>query len=272
MSAVAGPATVIDARGLWPRFSHPSVGAYMSARQGGVSTGAFDSFNLRPEIGDDARAVATNRARLQELVGRATVRVDQVHGAQVHVLVPGQTDELPVADASVSIHPGPACEIQVADCLPVLFADLDGRVVGAAHAGWRGLAAGVLEACLARACEQGGVELGTIEAWLGPCIGPQRFEVGLDVLQAFACDATRPGPRFSAAPAAAGPDAAPRWYADLAGLARDRLMAAGVHRLGGNDASAAWCTVSNPSRFFSYRRDRQTGRMAALIWLDENRV
>jgi polyphenol oxidase len=271
-----GPSTVIDERGLWPRFGHPRVGAYMSTRQGGVSAGAFASFNLRPGIGDDEQRVAVNRLQLQGIVGRATVRVDQVHGAQVHVVTPGPAGAddatLPVADASVSIHPGLACEIQVADCLPVLFADVGGRVVGAAHAGWRGLAGGVLEACLARVCEQGGVEVGAIEAWLGPCIGPQCFEVGLDVLQAFGSDATKPGSRFSAAHDTAGSGAGPRWYANLAGLARDRLLLAGVHRLGGNDSSAAWCSVSNPSRFFSYRRDRLTGRMAALIWLDEHRV
>lgn len=270
MGAAIGPSTEIDERGLWPRFGHPRVGAYMSTRQGGASTGGFTSFNLRPQIGDDEQAVAANRLRLQGLVGRMSIRVDQVHGAQVHTVLPAHrqspAETLPVADASVSIHPGAACEIQVADCLPVLFADLGGRVVGAAHAGWRGLAGGVLEACLARVCEQGGVAVDAVEAWLGPCIGPLRFEVGRDVLLAFGQDPSGPGVRFSAAPDA---PAGPRWHADLAGLARDRLQAAGVRRLGGNDGSPAWCTVGNPSRFFSYRRDHPTGRMAALIWLDD---
>ncbi|HMW24592.1 MAG TPA: peptidoglycan editing factor PgeF [Burkholderiaceae bacterium] len=258
---------------LWPVFTAPGVRAVMTSRQGGVGVGPFDGLNLRPGIGDDPSAVAENRRCLTERLGVPSRRVDQVHGAAVHGFedlvdaADGAADDgLPVADASVTARVGLACEVQVADCLPVLFADRDGRAVGAAHAGWRGLAAGVLEATLQRVCDLAGQPPEAIEAWLGACIGPAQFEVGADVVAAFGADASAPGAaRFVARPSAST-DAAPKWLADLPGLARDRLAAAGVGRIFGNDGSAGWCTVTNPARFFSYRRDRHTGRMAALIW------
>lgn len=280
--AVPGPATRLDDEGLWPVFSHPRVRAYMSTRRGGVSHGSFASFNLRQGIGDDPEAVSTNRQRLQELTGVPSVRVNQVHGSGVHRLpsegasgADGSGERLPVADALVTDRLGLACEIHVADCLPVLFADTEGRAVAAAHAGWRGLAAGVLEASVSALCEGRDIRPGQIEAWLGPCIGPRSFEVGIDVLHAFGADPADPGRWFLPMPQgrvdrrASGPA---KWWADLVGLARQRLVNAGVVRIGGNDGGADWCTFGEAGRYYSYRRDRHTGRMAALVWLDDRQA
>jgi YfiH family protein len=158
------------------------------------------------------------------------------------------------ADAAVATEPGVACAIQVADCLPVLFAAPRG--VAAAHAGWRGLAGGVLEATVQALCEATGDAPLQLDAWLGPCIGAGRFQVGADVLEAFGADPARPGDAFH-------PELAGKWLADLPRLARQRLAALGVRRVHGG----AWCTASDRARFFSFRRDRVTGRMAALVWL-----
>jgi YfiH family protein len=146
--------------------------------------------------------------------------------------------------------------VQVADCLPVLFAAPGGRGVAAAHAGWRGLAGGVVEATLTALCDAAGCAPRELQVWLGACIGPRRFEVGADVLEAFGADAREP------APARFRPHAPDKWLADLAGLARDRLQAAGVSAIHGG----RWCTVEDTSRFFSFRRDRVTGRMVAAVW------
>lgn len=249
---------------LQPSFSGPGVRALMSDRQGGVSGGAFGSFNPRPGIGDDERAVSINRERLRLAAGRPPLLFQQVHGTAVAVLdeLPAGVDSLSIAaDAVVSSGTAHACEIQVADCLPVLFAHRDGRVVGAAHAGWRGLAGGVLEATLEALGRLGGdAAPDAFEAWLGPCIGPAAFEVGEDVREAFCRPDPGAAPHFVAGP---GPG---KWLADLPALARRRLRAAGVLELAGNDGSDRWCTVSQPERYFSYRRDRHCGRMSALIW------
>jgi polyphenol oxidase len=165
------------------------------------------------------------------------------------------------ADASYTLEPGMACEIQVADCLPVLLADRQGRAVAAAHAGWRGLSSGVLEATVAVLCREAGLAPRELQVWLGPCIGPSAFEVGDEVRAAFMAQRPSAARHFRPQPAAG------KWLADLPGLARDRLGAVGVHDIGGNDGSPAWCTVSDASRFFSYRRDRLTGRHAAAVWL-----
>ncbi len=264
-SSPTPPMTRQDARGLWPVFSHPRIGAFMSSRAGGVSAAPFDALNLKAEVGDDPAAVALNRSRLQGWIGARPLRLDQVHGVVVQALEEVDLDGVPpVADASICGRPGLACEVQVADCLPVLFADRDGRAVAAAHAGWRGLAGGVLEATLTALHDRHGVTPDRVEAWLGPCIGPEAFEVGADVLLAFGDPLAEPGPCFR--PRADHPG---KWWADLPRLARARLAQAGVALVGGNDGSAGWCTVSDPSRFFSYRRDRRTGRMAGLIWLRE---
>jgi YfiH family protein len=245
-----------------PAFAHPRVGAVMTGRSGGVSLPPFDSFNLRDGLGDDPLAVQSNRAQLQAIVGRSMQLLSQVHGAAVHTLtaLSGSDEVLPIADAVVTASADVACEIQVADCLPVLFAHLGGRAVGAAHAGWRGLAGGVLEATLARVGTLAGAAASEIECWLGPCIGPTRFEVGADVLRAFGASPEVPGPFFRASLPG-------KWLADLAGLARQRLHAAGVERVAGNDGRTDWCTRSHPRRYFSYRHSPRTGRMAALVWL-----
>lgn len=244
---------------MQPAFASPRVRALMTARDGGVSTAPFDTLNLRDGLGDGAEAVARNRARLQQALGMPSVMLRQVHGVQVVDLAPGMPGGAE-ADASVCRVPGLACEIQVADCLPVLLADVQGRGVAAAHAGWRGLAGGVIEATLLRLCSALGTPAAEVEVWLGPCIGPQAFEVGEDVLAGFGVQAEAPGPRFRAARPG-------KWLANLPGLARDRLARLGVQRVAGNDGGQAWCTFSHPSRFFSYRRDGVTGRMAACIGL-----
>jgi len=246
---------------LAPEWPLPAVGAVMTTRHGGVSAGPFESLNLRDAIGDDAQAVARNRDLLAQSIGATPVWLNQVHGRRVVRLTTADLrPDAPVheADASVTSDPGIACAAQVADCLPVLFAAPAGRAVGAAHAGWRGLANGVLEATLRAVCETAGCEPQEVRAWLGACIGPTAFEVGPDVLAAFGAgpDAPRFRPRSSG-----------KWLADLPGLADDRLRAAGVTELSGG----GWCTVGNPSRFFSYRRDRVTGRMAALVWIERGR-
>jgi hypothetical protein len=236
-----------------------NVGATMSTRDGGVSRPPFDSLNLRPpglrgDAVDDPAAVAENQRRFAAALGAAPVWLNQVHGAEV-VRLDRSTTGHPVADAAITTVGGVACTVLVADCLPVLFCDRRGRAVGAAHAGWRGLAAGVLENTVAALCEAAGAAPEDLMAWLGPCIGPRQFEVGADVLAAFPIDAGR----FVARPR---PDGSARWLADLPGLARDRLGRCGVTGVAGG----AWCTVEEPSRFFSFRRDRVTGRLAAAVW------
>ena len=245
---------------LIPDWHAAGVGALMTTRRGGVSTAPFDSFNLGDRTGDAAAAVAHHRAQLAHAIGATPVYLNQVHGARVVRLdgadaVPGA----PVhdADASVTTRPGIACTVQVADCLPVLFAAPDGRGVGAAHAGWRGLASGVLEATLRAVCEVASCEPSQVQAWLGACIGPSRFEVGADVLEAFGAAAHEDvASRFVA-------QASGKWLADLPRLAQDRLRAAGIKA----PCGGARCTARDASRFFSFRRDRVTGRMAALVWI-----
>ena len=241
------------------------VHAVCTTRVGGVSQAPFDGFNLGDHVQDDPHAVAQNRALLQaQLGGARPVFLTQVHGvdvAQVNAATPDGT----TADACITQEPQVACTIMVADCLPLMFTDDVGRVVAAAHAGWRGLAAGVLERTVHGVCEQAGVAPAQVRVWLGPCIGPDAFEVGDDVRQAFtALDAPQ-------ADKAAGyfkphPSHPNKWLADLAGLARLRLAALGVTSVAGNDSSPEWCTVSQRSRLFSYRRDGVTGRFAVCIW------
>jgi len=245
---------------LAPSWASGRVGALMSTREGGQSGGPFASMNLGVAVGDAPERVAANRARFAVVCGAAPVFLRQVHGTRVVRIGAGDAlPEAPVhdADASVTTEPGVACTVQVADCLPVLFAAPGGRGVAAAHAGWRGLAAGVLEATVAGLCEAVDCGPGELDAWLGVCIGPRAFAVGADVLEAFAAAPGGPDHRRFA------PSQPGKWLADLAGLAQDRLAAAGVERV----SAAAGCAFEDASRFFSYRRDRVTGRMAAAVWI-----
>ncbi|HRP26455.1 MAG TPA: peptidoglycan editing factor PgeF [Thauera sp.] len=237
---------------LRPRWALPaSVGALITTRAGGCSTGAFASFNLGSHVGDEPDAVARNRARLRAHLPAEPLWLDQVHGCAV-----ADADcatGVPQADAAVAHSAQRVCAVLTADCLPVLLCDDAGTVVGAAHAGWRGLAAGVLEATVARMS----VAPSSLRAWLGPAIGPQAFEVGDEVRASFvAADAG--ASRAFIAGAGAG-----KWLADIYLLARRRLQAAGVTRIDGGGL----CTVASPQQFYSYRRDRVTGRFASLIWL-----
>lgn len=240
----------------WPM--PPGVHAMMTTRVGGQGRPPFDGFNLGDHVGDDLATVAAHRAQLARALGIRPVYLQQVHGTGVVQL----DEDTPAggaltADAAVTTRPGRACTVLVADCLPVLFADRQGRGVGAAHAGWRGLAAGVLEQTVTALCEAVEGAPGDLTAWLGPCIGPRRFEVGEDVREAFLAQQSGAAAHFK-------PGERPgKWLADLQGLARDRLAQGGVREVSAEPA----CTVEDGSRFFSFRRDGRTGRMAAFIWL-----
>jgi len=248
---------------LAPGWRVAGVGALMTTRSGGLGSGPYATMNVGAAVGDDAGVVAANRALLADATGAAPVFLRQVHGTRVvRVGCADAAAGAPVheADAVVTNEAGVACVVQAADCLPVLLAAPGGRAVAAAHAGWRGLASGVVEAAVDAVCEVAGCAPHDVAAWLGACIGPGAFEVGEDVLMAFggsADGADVEGGRFKAKGSA-------KWLADLAGLARDRLATAGVVQISGG----AWCTASDASRFFSYRRDGVTGRMAAAVWID----
>ena len=181
----------------------------------------------------------------------------------VRIRLDDARDGAPVhdADACVTTEPGIACVVQAADCLPVLLAAPDGRAVGAAHAGWRGLAGGVVDAAVGAVCDLASCEPCELDAWLGACIGPGAFEVGAEVLTAFGVDPAQADPSRRFMPFKPG-----KWLANLPELARDRLRAAGVERIGGG----RWCTVGDASRFFSFRRDGVTGRMAAAVWIERD--
>lgn len=241
----------------WP--APPGVHALCTTREGGVSGGVYASLNLGDHVGDAPADVAANRALLREAIGARPVFLQQVHGTRLLAL-DADTPDGGAADACTTTASGIACTIMVADCLPVLFTDARGQRVAAAHAGWRGLAAGVLEEAVAAFAPEARPD--ELLAWLGPCIGPEAFEVGDEVRAAFETTAPEAAQCFKPG-AAAG-----KWMADLAGLARQRLHAAGITRLYGNDGSTAWCTVHNPLLFFSHRRDRVSGRFAACIWRD----
>lgn len=250
----------------WPAPSR--VRAVFTTRAGGVSAAPYDALNLGDHVGDALADVQANRARLAAAITAQPVFLQQVHGRAVAHLT-GSTPAPLVADASLTTQPGIACTAMVADCLPVLFTDTRGTVVAAAHAGWRGLLGlggqGVLEAVYKEIMPLVQVEpaQGAIKiiAWLGPCIGPDAFEVGPEVPAAFIAQQ----PEAAALFVRHGPD---KWRANLPGLARLRLQALGVQGIYGNDGSAGWCTVGHPSRFFSYRRSGVCGRMAACIWLN----
>ncbi|MGH8621552.1 MAG: peptidoglycan editing factor PgeF [Burkholderiales bacterium] len=231
----------------WP--APPGVKALITTRAGGFSEGPFASFNLGLRTGDDPQAVAANRARLASLLPQQPRWLRQVHGSRV-VAADAPTDSLE-ADAAVARRAGTVCAVLVADCIPILLAERTGSAVAIAHAGWRGLAAGVVENTVrAMACNPR-----DLVAYLGPGIGPDAFEVGDDVRDAFLA-------RDAGAAAAFTPHAAGKWLGDLFLLARRCLQRAEVGAIHGG----ALCTYSDARRFFSYRRSRTTGRMAALIW------
>jgi polyphenol oxidase len=238
----------------WPAIA--GVRALFTLRSGGLSHAPYESFNLGGHVGDDPEAVRQNRSQLCEAhdLPREPLWLEQVHGTRVvdadQASLTGAARMPPRGDAAVGRQAGAVLAVLVADCLPVLFAARDGSAVGVAHAGWRGLAAGVLEATVAAL---GGH--GPLQAWLGPAISSPHFEVGPEVRAAFTAHDPAAAAAFTA-------NARGRWQCDLQALARARLAAAGVssvHADGG-------CTYAEPQRFYSYRRDGATGRMAALIW------
>lgn len=288
----------------WP--APPGVRAAFTLRTGGASVAPYDSLNLGARIGDSPVAVADNRRRVREKLRLPAepVWLEQVHGVQVvevgdagarersgakaagragavagaggavgtvcRVARPGEAagvgasgdvemgridplDRPPTGDAAVARGAGQVCAVRVADCMPVLFAARDGSVVAAAHAGWRGLAGGVLEATIGRL----GVPATELIAWMGPAIGPEHFEVGEDVRTAFTETDAGAASAFVA-------NARRRWQCDLYALARRRLSSLRVSGIYGG----GWCTFAEAGRFFSYRRDGQCGRMAALIWIE----
>lgn len=232
---------------------HPRVQACFTTRAGGVSRAPYASFNLATHVGDDPAAVFENRRRLRERLGLVQEPgwIEQVHGTSVVSLKHQGAGQC--ADAAWSDQPGLACAVLTADCLPVLFADDGGRCVAAAHAGWRGLLAGVLESTVAALP----VRPELLQGWIGPAIGASVYQVGDEVRQAFV-------ERDAKASIGFRPDGPEKYLCDLALLARQRLQAVGVDRVSGGD----FCTVSDASVFFSFRRDGVCGRMAALIWLD----
>lgn len=257
----------------WP--APANVRALFTSRAGGVSAAPYNSFNLGDHVGDQPADVAVNRQKLQAAIGVRPVFLQQVHGSAVANLT-HQTSDGTVADACMTAQNQLACTIMVADCLPVLLTDLEGRAVAAAHVGWRGLAGGVLTQTYSQFMALAGVNADNkaikIIAWLGPCIGPAAFEVGAEVKVAFESVLPQAAAMFEPidtrkSGAADGPA---KWLANLPGLARFQLQQLGIMQVYGNDGSLAWCTVSQPSRFFSHRRDAAllgaSGRLAACIW------
>jgi len=251
---MSGRAAVHYIEPQWP--APPRVRAIATLRTGGVSTGRFASLNLAQHVGDDRAAVAHNRRLLRSWLGLEAepLWLDQVHGTRVVEAAGGPAGPAvaPAADASFTRAPGRACVVMTADCLPVLFCNRAGTCVAAAHAGWRGLAQGILDSTLAAL----GEPAESLIAWLGPAIEQEAFEVGPEVRERFLARDPLHAGAFRANPRG-------RWQADLYALARRELVRAGVRAIHGG----GFATYGDRARFFSYRRDGQTGRMAALVWL-----
>ena len=231
----------------WP--APAGVRAYTTTRAGGVSAGAYAAMKLAAHVGDDPAAVEENRRRLSTHLPAEPLWLNQVHGNRVVDAASALTGI--EADAAISRQPGVVCAVLTADCLPVLLCDESGTVVAAAHAGWRGLAGGVVEAAV-RATNEPPARL---LAWLGPAIGPQAFEVGAEVRAAFLAHSPDAAAAFAAQENG-------KWLADLYRLAELRLHGLGVERVFGG----GFCTFNEAERFYSYRREKATGRMASLIW------
>ena len=250
----------------WPD-APANIGALATTRTGGVSAAPYDDgrggggLNLGLHCGDDAAAVQQNRARLQQTLPGRPAWIAQVHGiAVVDAAIVGEGKPVQTGDASIAAAPGVVCAIMTADCLPVLLADVHGRVVGVAHAGWRGLAAGVLAETIKAMREAGA---GEITAWMGPAIGPEQFEVGPDVFDSFVSGAPAGDVEQVRAAFKPHPGRDGKYLADIYALARVFLARDGVSRVSGG----SYCTVTEGERFFSYRRDHVTGRQASLIWI-----
>jgi len=240
---------------ILPEWTAPkNIRAYTTTRRGGYSQFPYDSLNLADHVGDVAETVAKNRALLQRELAlpNEPIWLQQVHG--IEAVAATVENKNRCADAVYTDQVGKVCVVLTADCLPVLFCDKAGTKVAAAHAGWRGLAAGVLEQTVtALACPPQ-----EILAWLGPAIGAQAFEVGEEVRETFIAQLPQAAQAFT-------PTRSHHWFADLYLLARQRLQHLGIQEIfGGNE-----CTYRDADRFYSYRRDKATGRMATLIWLDE---
>jgi len=240
-------------RYLWANWPAPeNIKALVTTRNGGLSAGGYTSFNLGLSSGDQPATVHANRQLLQQDLNIRPRWLKQTHG--IAVADACQDPEGTEADAAVARQPGSVCAVLTADCLPVLFCDRDGTAVAAAHAGWRGLANGVLEATV----QSMGVPAESIMAWFGPAISIQHFEVGPEVREQFIT-------HDSGAAQAFIPGIGDRWFANLYALARRRLESLGIHHINGGK----YCSYAQPELFFSYRRDgAQSGRMASLIWIE----
>lgn len=236
----------------WP--APKNICAIQTSRQGGFSQAPYDSFNLAMHVGDDAMTVAKNRQLLNPFLPSEPVWMNQVHG--ITVLDAAKSSCLENADASFSRQKNVVCVTMTADCLPLLMCDKNGTVVAAAHAGWRGLCDGVIEATI----EKMAVPPEDILVWLGPAMGPESFEVGEEVRQAFLTHDAQAEKAFKKLNAE-------KWLCDLYALAKQRLNAIGIQQIYGASINENFCTFQQQDQFFSFRRDQTTGRMASLIWL-----
>jgi hypothetical protein len=235
----------------WP--APANVVALQTTRLGGVSSAPFDSLNLGAHVNDDPIAVAKNRQLLSPYLPNEPVWVNQVHG--IEVIDAAQSACLQNADASFTTKPNVVCVTMTADCLPVLLCDKAGTVVAAVHAGWRGLCDGVIEAAVNKLP----VEHSEILAWLGPAIGPNAFEVGSEVRAQFIAKDAQAASAFQTN--------GNKWLGDIYQIARQRLNYLGVTQIYGGSVNEDFCTYTDATRFYSFRRDDVTGRMASLIWL-----
>ena len=241
----------------WPAPSN--IKALFTTREGGVSinstNGAYASLNLAVHVNDDFGNVAYNRVLLRRYLPAEPIWLKQVHGI-LPIWIDDIVTAVPEGDAALCRKPGTVCVVMVADCLPIFLCDVEGRTVGVIHAGWRGLAKGIIEQSVA------GMQVipRSLIAWLGPAIGPSHFIVGADVYNAFIQHDSQASEAFTPS----GNDYQEKWLVNIFLLARQRLKKIGLTKIYGGEI----CTFSDPVRFFSYRRDGKTGRMAALIWIE----